>query len=95
MTYSPRWEDDRQVRVAVGCTSTQRWMPNGVAADLLSPLVIRGSPSLLELDLTAMLGPKKPVAVQAGQTWESQAWHRDMSPAANDRLTDVVSVTLQ
>jgi hypothetical protein len=53
-----------------------------------------GSFSLV-LDLTTMAHPANPVAVQPGDTWNFQAWHRDANPTTTSNFTDAVSVTFQ
>ncbi|MEM6675844.1 MAG: hypothetical protein AAF726_23545 [Planctomycetota bacterium] len=48
----------------------------------------------LQIDLTAIPQPNGPVAVQAGETWNFTAWHRDSvggAPASN--FTDGVAVS--
>ena len=46
------------------------------------------------VDLTAMPQPTGAVAVQAGETWHFQLWHRDLAPL-NSNFTDAVAVTFQ
>ncbi len=45
-------------------------------------------------DLSAMPQPTGAVAVQAGETWHFQLWHRDLPPT-NSNFTDAVAVTFQ
>ncbi|MCP3918441.1 MAG: hypothetical protein GY711_23090 [bacterium] len=53
-----------------------------------------GTFSLL-VDLEAMPTPLFPVAVQPGETWNFQAWHRDANPTPTSNFTDAVSVTFE
>ena len=46
----------------------------------------------LEIDLTQTPTPTTPVAVMAGETWNFQAWHRDLNPGSTSNFTDAVSV---
>ncbi|MDG1983907.1 MAG: hypothetical protein P8M11_05020, partial [Planctomycetota bacterium] len=46
------------------------------------------------VDLLTMPQPTGAVAVQAGETWRFQLWHRDVPPL-NSNFTDAVSVTFQ
>ena len=49
----------------------------------------------LPIDLTNVPTPSGFTALTAGQTWNFQAWHRDISPAgATSNFTDAVSITL-
>jgi hypothetical protein len=46
------------------------------------------------LDLRSFPQPANPVAVQAGESWYFQAWHRDSGPGVpSSGLTDGVAVT--
>ena len=45
------------------------------------------------VDLTAMPQPTGAVAVQAGETWHFQLWHRDANPMVTSNFTDAVAVT--
>jgi len=58
---------------------------------------IDGSGVLLRtLDLTSFPQPAQSVAVQAGETWYFQAWHRDVvAGAPGSGLSDGVAVTFQ
>ena len=47
----------------------------------------------LVLDLNAVPTPTGYVAVQPGDTWNFQAWHRDANPGPTSNFTDAVSVT--
>lgn len=47
----------------------------------------------LAIDLNAMPLQSSPVAVQPGETWYFQAWHRDVDPVATSNLTNAVGVT--
>ena len=45
----------------------------------------------IQVDLTNVPQPTGPVAVQPGETWNFQAWYRDI--AGTNNFTDAVSVT--
>ncbi len=45
------------------------------------------------IDLTQLPIGSTPVAAQSGDTWNFQAWHRDVNPTATSNLTTAVSVT--
>lgn len=47
----------------------------------------------IDLDITAMPALFGTVAIQPGETWNFQAWHRDMNPMPTSNFTDAVSVT--
>ena len=49
----------------------------------------------LNVDLTQLPRPGGAVAAQAGETWNFQAWYRDVNPGPTSNFTDAVSVTLQ
>ncbi len=49
----------------------------------------------LDIDLTTMAQPSGNVAVQPGETWNFQAWHRDANPTSTSNFTDALSVTFQ
>ena len=49
----------------------------------------------LTTDLTQHPQPTGLVSVQAGETWNFQAWYRDANPGPTSNFTDAVSVTLQ
>ncbi|MEZ6015618.1 MAG: hypothetical protein R3F49_10920 [Planctomycetota bacterium] len=51
----------------------------------------------LEVNLNAIPAPTLTghVAVQPGETWNFQAWHRDTNPTLTSNFTDAVSVTFQ
>ena len=51
----------------------------------------------MSVDLNAVPAatPTGVVAVQPGETWNFQAWHRDVNPAATSNFTDAVSVTFE
>jgi hypothetical protein len=49
----------------------------------------------LGIDLTTMPQPSGNVAVQPGETWNFQAWHRDANPTVTSNFTDALSVTFQ
>ena len=49
-----------------------------------------------QVDLTAIPQPTGPVAVQPGETWHFQAWHRTtLAGQPTSDFTDAVRVTLQ
>ena len=48
---------------------------------------------VLVLDLTAIPTPSGPVSVLPGQTWNFQAWHRDVNPGMTSNFTDGASVS--
>ena len=45
------------------------------------------------IDLTQLPIGNAPVAAQSGDTWNFQAWHRDVNPTATSNLTTAVSIT--
>ena len=47
----------------------------------------------IQIDLTAVPQPANLVAVQPGETWNFQAWYRDIGNTNN--FTDAVSVQFQ
>lgn len=47
------------------------------------------------VDLQAMAQPGGPVAVQPGETWTFQAWHRDANPGTTSNLTSAKYVTFE
>ena len=47
----------------------------------------------IQVDLTNVPQPTGPVAVQPGETWNFQAWYRDIGGTNN--FTDAVSLTFQ
>ena len=47
----------------------------------------------LKVDLNQMPTPTTPVAVMAGQTWNFQAWHRDLNPGSTSNFTEAVAVS--
>ena len=49
----------------------------------------------LDVDLTRMPQPSGNVAVQPGETWNFQAWHRDANPTVTSNFTDALSVMFQ
>ena len=49
----------------------------------------------LAVDLTAIPQPFGAIAVQPGETWNFQAWHRDANPNSTSNFTDAVSVNFQ
>ncbi len=49
----------------------------------------------LVLDLTALPTPTGSVAVQPGETWHFQAWHRDTNPTPTSNFTSAVRVTMR
>ena len=49
----------------------------------------------LDLDLTAIATANGPVAGQPGDTWNFQAWHRDVNPSATSNLTEGLEITLR
>ncbi|MEZ6017279.1 MAG: hypothetical protein R3F49_19350 [Planctomycetota bacterium] len=50
----------------------------------------------INIDVTAMPAPNGSLAVQAGETWNFQAWHRDaISGVATSNFTNGVAVTFQ
>jgi hypothetical protein len=65
-----------------------------VAAGQIQNSGASGSFSLVA-DLNEMPNPLGPVAVQVGETWHFQAWHRDVNPGVTSNFTDAVSVTWQ
>jgi hypothetical protein len=46
----------------------------------------------MDADLTQLPGGL-PAAVQAGETWNFQAWFRDMNPGPTSNLTNGLQVT--
>jgi probable HAF family extracellular repeat protein len=46
----------------------------------------------IQIDLGAMPHPFGNVAVQPGEVWNFQAWHRDANPSSTSNFTDAVSV---
>jgi hypothetical protein len=53
-----------------------------------------GSISLV-LDLANTPQPNGPVAVLAGETWNFQAWYRDLNPTTTSNFTNAVSIAFQ
>ena len=49
----------------------------------------------LTVDLLSLPQPATPVAAQAGETWNFQAWYRDSNPLVTSNFTDGVSITIQ
>lgn len=49
----------------------------------------------LVLDLTNTPTPTGSVSILAGQTWNFQAWYRDVNPTATTNFTDAVSIDFQ
>jgi len=49
----------------------------------------------LAVDLTALPTPTGPTAVQPGESWYFQAWHRDSNPATTSNFTDAVRVRFE
>ena len=49
----------------------------------------------LQIDLTNTPTPAGFSAITAGQTWNFQAWYRDLNPGPVSNFTDAVSVTFQ
>lgn len=49
----------------------------------------------LQLDLDQTPTPSGNVAIQAGETWNFQAWYRDRNPTTTTNFTDAVSITFQ
>ncbi|MEM6671758.1 MAG: hypothetical protein AAF726_02880 [Planctomycetota bacterium] len=49
----------------------------------------------LELDLATIPQPTGFVSVQAGETWNFQAWYRDANPGSTSNFTDALAVTFQ
>ncbi|MEL6713842.1 MAG: choice-of-anchor B family protein, partial [Planctomycetota bacterium] len=49
----------------------------------------------LDLDLTSITTATGPVAGQIGDTWNFQAWHRDVNPSPTSNLTSGIEITLQ
>lgn len=47
------------------------------------------------VDISVMPQPGGPVAVQPGETWHFQAWHRDSNPMGTSNFTDAVYVTFE
>ena len=47
----------------------------------------------IPIDLTVIPGPMGLVSVMAGETWNFQAWYRDVNPGAVSNFTDAISVT--
>ena len=58
-----------------------------------SDLDTQGPTFSIQVDLTAVPQPTGTVAVQPGDTWNFQAWYRDLGGTNN--FTDAVSVTFQ
>ena len=50
---------------------------------------------LVHVDLTDIPQPNGSVAVQAGQTWNFQCWHRDANPNVTSNFTTGYSITFQ
>jgi len=48
---------------------------------------------VVHVDLTDMPQPNGSVAVQAGQTWNFQCWHRDANPTTTSNFTSGYSIT--
>ena len=46
----------------------------------------------LQLDLTAVPTPGGPVAISAGETWNWQAWFRDVNPTQTNNFTDGITI---
>ncbi len=46
----------------------------------------------LDIDLNSVPAPTGVTAIQVGETWNFQAWHRDNNPGATSNFTDAVSV---
>ncbi|MEZ6020927.1 MAG: hypothetical protein R3F17_12725 [Planctomycetota bacterium] len=50
----------------------------------------------MTLDLTQTPTPSVPVAVQAGETWNFQAWYRDFIGGQSvSNFTDAISIAFQ
>ena len=49
----------------------------------------------IPVDLTVLPTPGGPYAVQAGETWNFQAWFRDVNPNQTSNFTDGVSILFQ
>ena len=49
----------------------------------------------LSVDLNGIPNGSNVAAVQAGETWNFQAWHRDTNPMPTSNFTDAVGVTFQ
>lgn len=80
--------------------------PGGSAGNLcVGPSIGRGPGGIFNsgaagegcrtVDLNALPQPNGPVAVQAGETWSFQCWHRDAAPGggSTSNFSDAVSVT--
>ena len=50
---------------------------------------------LFPIDLTAIPTPTGLVPALSGETWNFQAWYRDVNPTATSNFTDAVSVTFR
>jgi hypothetical protein len=49
----------------------------------------------LLINVDSMPTPTGPVMALPGETWNFQAWHRDVNPTLTSNFTDAVSVTFQ
>ncbi len=49
----------------------------------------------LDVDLSSITTANGPVAGQPGDTWNFQAWHRDVNPSATSNLTQGLEITLR
>ncbi|MEM9378368.1 MAG: hypothetical protein AAGB93_00365 [Planctomycetota bacterium] len=49
----------------------------------------------LALDLMTIPQPNGFISIQAGETWNFQAWYRDANPAATSNFTDALAVTFR
>ncbi|MEZ6002853.1 MAG: hypothetical protein R3F17_16835 [Planctomycetota bacterium] len=49
----------------------------------------------LTLDLTQTPTPSAPTAILAGQTWNFQAWYRDLNPTSTSNFTDGLAIDFQ
>ncbi len=47
------------------------------------------------LDLGQLAGPTGPVAVQAGETWNFQVWHRDVGTPPTSSFTEATAISFQ
>ena len=50
---------------------------------------------LFPIDLSAIPTPSSLVQALPGETWNFQAWYRDVNPTVTSNFTDAVSVTFR
>ena len=49
----------------------------------------------LDVDLTQLPRPGGNLAAQVGETWNFQAWYRDVNPGPTSNFTDAISITFE